>query len=73
MGSVEDPSGGQAKEVPITLDISCWSHGNGPNGLRSHGVIMLFMGLNIFTQLKLAVPVEVNCATNNNGAGAQIV
>ena len=51
IGAVNESAGREAEEIKIPLNITSRSHGKGSNSAGHHAVVMLLMGLNIFTVL----------------------
>jgi hypothetical protein len=63
----------QAKEIVVPLGIPGRAYGQCPDGPRCHTVIMLFVSLYVLSELVLAMPVEIDCLSSDDGAWAKIV
>ena len=64
-------TGREAEEIKISLNITSRSHGKGSNSAGGHAVVMLLMGLNIFTVFIVTMAVVIDGLTSDDGAGAQ--
>jgi hypothetical protein len=64
---VDDSSGRQAKEIVVSLGVPGRAHGECPDGARRHTVLLL-VSLNVLPELVLAVSVEMDCLSSDDGA-----
>ena len=73
MGTVDETPRTEAEEIKISLNITGRSHGKGANSAGCHAVVVLLMGLNVFTVLIATMSVVIDSLTSDDGAGAQAV
>jgi hypothetical protein len=70
---VDDLSSGQAEEIVVALGVTGRVHGKCPNHERHHAANILLMSLDILSKLILAMLVEIDCLSSDDGARAKIV
>ena len=55
------------KKIEVSLSVAGRLHGEGSNGTGCHGIVVLLMGLYVFTILVLAVAVVIDCLAGDDG------
>ena len=64
---------GQTHEVIAALDIASGTESNSTDGARLHGIVMLFMSLDILAILNTTMSLEIQLTTENNLARTQSI
>ena len=73
MQAVNDTAGREAEKIKVSLNIPSRSHGKCSNSVRGHTVVMLFMGLYIFTIFIVAMVIVVNGLAGDDGSRAHSI
>ena len=71
MGAVKALPGHQAVEVVAALLVASRAEGDSADSAGLHGVIMLFMSLDVLSVLDSTMFVVVDLETSNNGPGTE--
>jgi hypothetical protein len=72
MISVQEASGGEAKEIVLPLFVADGAKSKGTSGLALKGVVMGFVRLRVGAKLQLIVVVVINVSASHKSGGLTV-